>query len=281
MTTSYNWNHSTGSFQKINTPSTPTSPSTPLGGTYVPSCNHKGDAVIWTDTANGAKREFVIADYHNCNNATADLCLDLNRNMSAGPIIKGDPAFMTLNKWAGKHTRTVTFDWPDYGIIDVPLSFWLELLDACPADGRVMITCHGGHGRSGTCLAALMIARGMTSGGAMEYIRLMHCHKSIESTRQEAYLQKLALEAVMRGISSATVEEAIAEVSRDDGKFEFCNWCGRSFRHPENTDVCSDCWEDGYREHGGFDLDTLTETASQSTTNTTPLPWGSGDYYGV
>lgn len=276
------WNMKTNKFEKIKkddttdmnfnspvkTAMTPASTSTkawnnntPKTPTYVAD-KHDGDVVIFTENfPDEQRREFVIADYIGCKVGTADVCLDLNNNLSTTPskvITHGPAEYQALNEYtfsvAPKIETIVKFDWPDMSTVNAPLDFWLKLLETLPKNGRIMITCHGGHGRSGTCMAAILIASGMCSGDAMAYVRGMHCKKAIESMSQEDYLLMLATEAAERGINKTPgVEDAYIWLTRDDGKFATCMWCGRNFKQPEETNCCNDCWKDGYRDNGVLD----------------------------
>ena len=78
-----------------------------------------------------------------------------------------------------------------------------------PKSSRTIICCHGGHGRTGTALASMIIADPkwekssekilLGSGHSskykvtdvIDYIRDRHCNKAIETTGQEDYLEKL------------------------------------------------------------------------------------------
>lgn len=222
--------------------------------TYVkPACKHNGTSVLWAETdAEGQTREFVIADYNGCKACKADVALDLNRNLDDKLIIKAPDEYLVLNKWSQK-AKVVQIDWPDYQALHAPLDFWLELLEILPKQGRILITCHGGHGRSGTALAAILVAKGMSPGQAMEYVRTMHCPKAVENAKQEDYLINLGVEAVLRGLSKEPVQDALKEIRRTDGTFLCCGWCGVEFKNPEAVDVCTLCWEDGYRADGQVD----------------------------
>ena len=52
----------------------------------------------------------------------------------------------------------------------------------------IEIACMGGHGRTGTFVAALMIREGWAVADAMSYIRGGYCTKAIESKTQEDLL---------------------------------------------------------------------------------------------
>jgi hypothetical protein len=90
----------------------------------------------------------------------------------------------------------VHFDWADHSAPwHVKLDFWVKLLGLLP-QGRIIACCVGGHGRTGTCLAALMIAATGCSGEqAVQWIRTKHCDKAIEGEAQPKYLTYLGSQA--------------------------------------------------------------------------------------
>lgn len=248
------YNHKTGQWDQIpdDDPKVPGKKSTPtVTTTWVKSCDHKGITPLFTETdADGNRREYVIADVDSANTCEADVALDLNDNIKNSIITRAPAKYMVLNE-ASANMDVVKFNWPDYQAIKAPLSFWLKLFELLPKNGRVMITCHGGHGRSGTCLAAILVARGMTSGQAMEYVRTVHCSKAVESQSQENYLITLAVERELRNLDKSMVADALLEITQANGMFWCCTWCGRTFKDaPVAQDVCADCFKDGYRANG-------------------------------
>ena len=86
---------------------------------------------------------------------------------------------------------SIYIGWPDFGILP------LELLDEAvkwvvpylyDKSNIIEIACMGGHGRTGTFLAAVMIREGWATTDAIEYIRGGYCNKAIESFEQEDML---------------------------------------------------------------------------------------------
>lgn len=80
--------------------------------------------------------------------------------------------------------------WEDMGIPPVGLDFWKHLWELLPK-GVTVIVCYAGHGRSGTALAALLIANGVHPEDAIQYVRGAHCQFAIETPEQEEYLLRL------------------------------------------------------------------------------------------
>ena len=83
----------------------------------------------------------------------------------------------------------------------MPCRFWRSALrlmhKACPQGGHVIVTCFGGHGRTGTCLASILIAHSArTAQSAIDFIREKHCDAAIETTAQEEYLAWLMTDCI-------------------------------------------------------------------------------------
>ena len=86
----------------------------------------------------------------------------------------------------------ITLDWPDGGLPPVKASFWRALIEACAArKAPLVIHCIGGHGRTGTALASILIAYSIPADDAVKFVRDKHCTKAIETLAQERYLDDL------------------------------------------------------------------------------------------
>ena len=108
-------------------------------------------------------------------------------------ILDGPPEFLKLNEGLIAPPVYVKVDWPD-GCAPWAAgpSFWRGLFAAFPHHGRTVINCVGGHGRTGTALAALcIVAAEMDDIAAIEHVRTSHCKKAVESSDQEYYLEWL------------------------------------------------------------------------------------------
>lgn len=93
------------------------------------------------------------------------------------------------------HTRvtpdTIVIPWPDFGVPPVKPTFWAALIERLPP-GKVIVCCDGGHGRTGTALASLLIVgMKMSAQDATKFVRDHHCEWAIESDGQERYLAAL------------------------------------------------------------------------------------------
>jgi hypothetical protein len=92
-------------------------------------------------------------------------------------------------------------NWQDMGIPNATLDFWLQLWDILPE--TTVMACQGGHGRTGSCLVALMIAAGLDYYTALETARTEHCSKAVETVGQEVYLHTLYTQRLIRQLSAA------------------------------------------------------------------------------
>ena len=96
--------------------------------------------------------------------------------------------------------------WPDFGVIGVDmLSEAIEwtLPYLHNKNSIIEIACMGGHGRTGTFVAALMIREGWAVADTMAYIRGGYCTKAIESPAQEDLLT--AYSNLLTGVTYETV----------------------------------------------------------------------------
>ena len=86
----------------------------------------------------------------------------------------------------------ITLPWDDGGTPPVKATFWRALIELCAARKvPLVIHCIGGHGRTGTALAAILIAYAIPADDAIAFVRKNHCDKAIETLRQERYLAEL------------------------------------------------------------------------------------------
>jgi protein-tyrosine phosphatase len=105
------------------------------------------------------------------------------------------PAFYLDPAWKAVAGSDATFvAWPDFGVIDVDALRLLvdairEQLDA----GPVEIGCLGGHGRTGTLLAAVIAdVEGLGAAAAIRAARERYCAHAVETPAQERLLHEFA-----------------------------------------------------------------------------------------
>jgi protein-tyrosine phosphatase len=133
----------------------------------------------------------------------ADVLVDLTagkwvHKVESSGVWSGD--FGALNDYIEKECEYIGMDWPDGSAPPMPIGFFKEIVDACTAkaeredrDINLVFACMGGHGRTGSALAAVLIAcKGYTAAKAIEYVREHHCTKACETSVQMAWLCKAA-----------------------------------------------------------------------------------------
>ena len=90
-------------------------------------------------------------------------------------------------------TEEYLLDWDDYSDINLKAEFWGAFTDYLEGrKAKCLIFCTGGHGRTGTATACLLIAAcDYTAMQAIEYLRKEYCHKAVESKTQTEYVRKV------------------------------------------------------------------------------------------
>jgi len=92
----------------------------------------------------------------------------------------------------GKVPIEIILNWPDMGVVDINPLFWRELWKEIETKGyKTLVYCVGGHGRTGTALASLLVAAGYTGAESIKLVRKIHCSSAIETLDQEGYVKKL------------------------------------------------------------------------------------------
>lgn len=90
----------------------------------------------------------------------------------------------------------MVIDWTDRGMPELRAAWWREFPKLVKEAGykEMVVFCFGGHGRTGTALASLMIANGIEKDPikAIEWVRKNHCSKAIEGSEQELYIKWVA-----------------------------------------------------------------------------------------
>lgn len=153
-----------------------------------PRCQHNPAHMLDLDGV-----AILVADLYGASRA-ADGSVVLNCTGDARrTFIELPPSMRTLAAHLPQPRVTeITLPWPDGGIPPVLASFWRALIEQCAATGApLVIHCIGGHGRTGTALAAILIAYSIPAGDAIEWVRKNHCDRAIETKAQEYYLADL------------------------------------------------------------------------------------------
>jgi hypothetical protein len=192
---------------------TASTPSTYNGTTaeFLKRCNvrHDGGEILYRH----GKRTIGGARGGQLDNKYADLIVDLSGTYStriqdairslesAKNFIKSGPErFNKLSKYVlSSHPDLeevpdiLRLDWQDMRVPPVGLEFWKKMWTLLP-EGHTIICCMGGHGRTGTAIASLVIAADpkISSGEAMQMVWDRHCEDAIETDGQMDYLRRLA-----------------------------------------------------------------------------------------
>lgn len=93
--------------------------------------------------------------------------------------------------------KELVVSWSDGQSFSGNVEFWQKFYDICQEKGykKVIVCCLGGHGRTGTALAAILVANGaMDDFQAIDFIREHYCTEAIETKYQEKYLEELYFE---------------------------------------------------------------------------------------
>jgi protein-tyrosine phosphatase len=99
-----------------------------------------------------------------------------------------------LKRWASPAgIPEIVLDWPDMGTIRLPSDFWKALIAVLSEQkAKMLVFCVGGHGRTGTAIASLMVACGWSSADAIAWVRAHYCVRAIETKGQEQYVRWIA-----------------------------------------------------------------------------------------
>lgn len=184
------------------------------GGTVYKACEHPGHKVLFENEG----KQLFAANSHTINEFSGawNLIIDL-----AGVVrVKWDPfvdkdapkKYQELLQHVIGHasvkSEVLRLHWNDMQAPPCKPEFWKRLWELLPE--KTCIVCYGGHGRTGSCLAALMITAGYDYYTAVETVRADHCSKAIETLPQELYLHTL--------YTMLLTEKLEAAVKADDQK---------------------------------------------------------------
>lgn len=157
-------------------------------------CYHDGTSVVFKSSDGislAGGRGANVEPY------TADLVVDL-AGMFKLPefawVAMADQPWAGLNALTNRMCKRVRFNWEDRTVPPVPLAFWKEVWRIIRQEGhkRVVFCCVGGHGRTGTALASMIVTEsGMKPSKVIAMVRKLHCEKAVETTGQEEYVKGL------------------------------------------------------------------------------------------
>jgi hypothetical protein len=164
---------------------------------FVPKCRHKPSAVFEHEGViyMGASRKHVEGESFNAD----DLVLCLLGSTRKRVLIYADDEWSALEPFARDDVSAahhyLSIDWRDWSAPPVPPKFWQAFHDTVRSKGikRVIVHCEGGHGRTGTALAALLMTlKKCSATDAADFIHTDYCKEAIESESQVEYLTNLS-----------------------------------------------------------------------------------------
>ena len=150
-----------------------------------------GDISMWIGNLSGAKS---TKDGFNYMVDCGDIFTEY-QSSAPDPVLSGDATLASLLQEYSEdqfHARILKIDWPDRAAAPMKPEFWPALNEQLSGD--IMTCCVGGHGRSGTSFACLLLvnAPDYDAKDAIIHIRAVHCPRAIESQVQHDYIDKVA-----------------------------------------------------------------------------------------
>lgn len=90
--------------------------------------------------------------------------------------------------------------WKDGGVPKFAKNDWMNLLaDLGKLNGRVLVHCIGGHGRTGTALAIMLHLSGALKKDPIAWLRKNYCEKAVETKEQIEYIQSMGVKTDAKG----------------------------------------------------------------------------------
>ena len=156
------------------------------------SCTHKPQLIIDGGTWGVWAGKKIDSKYEA---KTFDVVLNLTFTSIKEPHIIPIPE---LEKYAEVDCqyKEIQIDWPDYGVVNLPRQFWVDLLNYIAVnDFKLLVFCDGGHGRTGTAIATMMcLALDYEPTEAIEWVRKNYCYSAIETEGQKSYIGRMAID---------------------------------------------------------------------------------------
>ena len=160
------------------------------GGYTTKTCCHKGESAVLK--IYGCDIFGASSFYGDEDGKEFDLVLNCaNTGLSAMVV---PPKMRHLLKYYQPTNRVIKMPWKDFGGPPVSFDFWPALVQELNGVKDMLVFCIGGHGRTGTALAAMWIAAGkkISAVEAIDVVRKHYCKDAIEATEQVDYLVRMA-----------------------------------------------------------------------------------------
>jgi protein-tyrosine phosphatase len=170
-----------------------------LGGTSYKTCVHLGNKPEFELTLPSGKVITLAgarsSDVVEAKNTTLIIDLAGAVKTESTPWIKRGPAHFKALELPPDCVKApvLRLNWTDRAAPEAPHKWWVRLLkviDQHHAPGHVIVACIGSHGRTGTCIASMLLAGDPKLGveDVVNLVRDEHCDDSIESAAQMRYL---------------------------------------------------------------------------------------------
>lgn len=153
---------------------------------YSYGCNHTPTLIYAINDA-----YFYGSDASNVSDFDGDLVINLTGISNVPQSLVAIPE---LAKHLNVKYKEIMVPWADMSAPKVEPEFWRSLNKYIKDSNytKVCFHCQAGHGRTGTALAAMIVANvGYTVEDAVLYVREEYCEEAVESYTQMAYLRLL------------------------------------------------------------------------------------------
>jgi len=160
-----------------------------------------------------------------------DLFLDVGFNCDRLIETSGLKQGWKLQKY-NKPEAMIKIDWSDGGAPNLPEKFWTDLVALLREEKRrVVVSCVGGHGRTGTVLSILSVFMGAVkkSEDPVAFVRKKYCEEAVETKSQCDYIEK---------ITGCKVGEKPSHYY--GGTSYYANWPNRGGNYSEKEDKKED-----------------------------------------
>jgi hypothetical protein len=205
----------------------------PIGFTTYKRCEHDGTPVFKLP---GGRTLGAGSGSGKYMKAQPDLLIDCAASRYSytppGNLFSGTP-FEALSKHFMSYKHRIGLDWSDGGKPPFALPFWRDLVACTPEGAHIVCACYGGHGRTGTAMAAILIAHGSDPTEAIKGVRQHHCSEAIETRVQVEYLYGL--------VGKEPPEEMIAEYITKASSMAGEWWGSKSAYYSGNYTPCPTC----------------------------------------
>jgi hypothetical protein len=202
-------------------------------------CNHSPELIFDYKDVN-----YYAADEYGGREFNGNLIINLTKDAN-GKAASNAYNIPQLAKHMAYRPEEIVLGWQDFGSPPVKASFW-QAIHAYAKSKKytdVCFHCQQGHGRTGTALAAMMIANvGVKAVDAITDIRSRYCKSAVESDSQLHYLLSLDEEVNERPAPTGNDMEDFLDTYNPKMKYIFKS--KDSVLHPDHNDNDSDDYMD-------------------------------------